>query len=43
MKQQIIEDYKGVPTAVFIPIEDWENIKKQDPNIKKLEETLPQW
>ena len=26
MKTQIIKDYKGLPTGVFIPIENWENI-----------------
>jgi hypothetical protein len=28
MKAQIIQDNNGLPTGVFIPIEDWENIKK---------------
>jgi hypothetical protein len=28
MKSQIIQDYNGLPTGVFIPIKDWENIKK---------------
>jgi hypothetical protein len=28
MKTQIIKDINGKPSGVFIPIEDWENIKK---------------
>jgi hypothetical protein len=43
MKTQIIKDYKGAPTGVFIPIEDWENIKKYYPNIEKVDEILPKW
>lgn len=43
MKTQIIEDHKGLPTGVFIPIEDWENIKKHYPNIEKVGQDLVQW
>lgn len=43
MKAQIIQDNKGLPTGVFIPIEDWENIKKHYPNIEKIDQELPQW
>lgn len=35
MKTQIIKDHKGFPTGVFIPMEDWEIIKKHYPNIEK--------
>lgn len=35
MKTQIIEDRNGMPTGVFIPIEDWENIKRKYPEIDK--------
>lgn len=37
MKTQIIQDHKGTPTGVFIPIKDWEKIKKQYPGIESEE------
>ncbi len=43
MKTQIIKDYQGLATGVFIPIEDWENIKKHYPNIESINQELPQW
>lgn len=43
MRTQIIQDHNGLPTGVFIPIEDWENIKKNYPSIEKVDEDLPQW
>ena len=43
MRTQIIQDHNGIPTGVFIPIEDWENLKKNYPNIEKINEDLPQW
>ncbi len=29
MRTQIIEDHNGIPTGIFIPIEDWEKMKKK--------------
>ena len=43
MRTQIIQDSSGLPTGVFIPIEDWENIKKHYPNIENVDQELPQW
>jgi hypothetical protein len=43
MRTQIIQDHNGLPTGVFIPIEDWEKIKKSYPSIEKVNEDLPQW
>jgi hypothetical protein len=43
MRTQIIQDYNGLPTGVFIPIEDWENLKKHYPNLEKVDQELPQW
>lgn len=43
MRTQIIKDHNGLPTGVFIPIEDWENIKKNYPSIEKVDTDLPQW
>lgn len=43
MEAQVIQDHNGKPTGVFIPIKDWENIKKKYPDIDKDREELPQW
>lgn len=43
MKTQILQDYNGLPTGVFIPIEDWENIKKHYPTIENIDQELLQW
>lgn len=43
MKTQILQDNNGIPTGVFIPIEEWENIKKNYPNIEKVNNDIPQW
>jgi len=43
MKTQIIHDHNGLPTGVFIPIEDWENIKMKYPDIDKINQDIPQW
>jgi len=43
MRTQIIQDHNGLPTGVFIPIEDWENIKMKYPDIDKINQDIPQW
>jgi hypothetical protein len=43
MTTQTIQDNNGVPTGVFIPMENWNRIKKQYPDIEKTENDLPQW
>jgi len=43
MKAQIIKDNNGIPTGVFIPIEDWENMKQKYPNLDKENDDIPQW
>ncbi len=43
MKTQVIQGYNGIPAGVFIPIEDWENIKKHYPNIENVGQELPLW
>ncbi|MBS9766940.1 MAG: addiction module component CHP02574 family protein [Flavobacteriaceae bacterium] len=35
MRTQIIQDHNGVPTGVFIPMRDWEEIKAKYPNISE--------
>jgi hypothetical protein len=43
MRTQIIQDHNGTPTGIYIPIKDWENIKKSYPSIEKVDQDLPQW
>jgi len=43
MKLQIIQDGKGKNAGVLIPMEDWDLIKKQYPDIENLKSDLPQW
>lgn len=41
MKVQIVNDSKGKPSGVFIPINDWENLKKQNKQLQQLEDEEP--
>lgn len=41
MKLQIIQDNKGKKTGVFIPIQDWNELKKQYRELEKLEDAPP--
>lgn len=43
MKTQLVQDHNGKPTGVFIPIQDWELIKSQYPDIDKIDNDLPEW
>lgn len=43
MTAQTIQDNNGVPTGVFIPIENWNRIKIQYPDIEMIDSDLPQW
>lgn len=43
MRTQIIQDHNGLPMGVFIPIEEWENMKRKYPDIEKNNDDLPQW
>lgn len=41
MKLQIIQDSKGKPTGVYIPINEWNELKKQYKNLETLEYEEP--
>lgn len=41
MRLQIIQDSKGKPTGVFIPINEWDDLKKQYKDLEKLEYEEP--
>ena len=43
MKLQVLQDGKGKPTGVFVPMEDWTLITTNYPDIENLEAQLPQW
>ena len=43
MSLQYISDNSGHPTAVIIPIEDWNEIRHKHPDIESIEGELPQW
>ncbi len=41
MRLQIIQDNKGKPTGVYIPINDWKELKKQYKDLEELEYEVP--
>ena len=41
MKTQYIYDHNGLPAGVFIPIKDWEMMKKEYQNLKVWEDPKP--
>jgi hypothetical protein len=43
MKLQVLVDNSGNETGVFIPIQDWENIKRDYPEIEESTTDLPEW
>lgn len=43
MKLQILEDGLGNKTGVFVPIEDWNIIKNNYPDIETLDLDIQQW
>ena len=43
MHPQIIQDSKGNQAGVFIPIDDWNLIKENYPDIEDLDNEIPDW
>ena len=43
MKLQVLHDNFGNQTGVYVPMEDWNLIKNNYPDIETLEQELPQW
>lgn len=43
MKLQVLRDNSGNQTGIYVPMEDWELIKANYPDIENLEHNLPQW
>jgi hypothetical protein len=43
MSLQYVSDSFGLPTAVLIPIQDWNLLRKKHPDLDEMEGELPQW
>jgi len=43
LAQQIVKDQQGTPMGVFIPIQSWNTLIVQYPDIATLDTDLPQW
>jgi hypothetical protein len=43
LQTQILKDRQGTPMGVFIPIEVWEKVKYQYPDIESVDIDLPPW
>ena len=43
LDKQILKDQQGVPMGVFIPIQSWNNLIFQYPEIETINTDLPQW
>ena len=43
LAQQIVKDQQGMPMGVFIPIQSWNTLIVQYPDIATLDTDLPQW
>ena len=43
LDRQILKDKQGMPMGVFIPIQSWNNLIVQYPDIENFEIDLQQW
>ena len=43
LDRQILKDQQGTPMGVFIPMQSWNNLIFQYPDIEVLDTELPQW
>jgi len=43
LAKQLLKDQQGNPMGVFIPMQSWNNIVFQYPEIENLETEIPQW
>jgi hypothetical protein len=43
LRTQVLEDPQGTPMGIFIPIQVWETVKQQYPDIENCDNPLPQW
>jgi len=43
LNKQVLKDQQGTPMGVFIPIQIWESLIFQYPEIETLENEIPRW
>jgi len=43
LEKQVLKNQQGVPMGVFIPMQTWENLILQYPDIETFDANLPQW
>ena len=43
LAKQVLKDQKGNPMGVFIPIQTWERLMFQNPEIETFDTDIPQW
>ena len=43
LERQILKDTQGMPMGVFIPMQAWENLTLQYPEIEAFDGEIPQW
>lgn len=43
IQAQILKDKDGVSMGVFIPINDWEQVKRNYPDVEEITGDFPQW
>jgi len=43
IQAQILKDKDGVSMGVFIPMNDWEQVKRNYPEIEEITNDIPQW
>ena len=43
LQSQVLTDLSGMNIGVFIPMQVWNNIKRQYPDIESFDADLPQW
>jgi len=43
LNKQVLKDQQGAPMGVFIPIQSWNNLIFQYPDIETVDANLPQW
>jgi hypothetical protein len=43
LTKQVLKDQQGIPMGVFIPMQIWENLTHQYPDIEVFDDDIPQW
>lgn len=43
LERQVLKDQQGTPMGVFIPIQSWNSIIVQYPDIENLDDEMPEW